>query len=147
MITSKPIVVIFTLSSPTAAWRTYSEIPIRLAAKAPRECESAVRCGTAVIGIRSPMLPPNDRANGEPDSDPSVVDDLGVEERARNGHQHAECGKEHSPSGVLGRTQTLQPQDEQNRRQDVEVAQSRNGQTGTRQLCVSSGPPEPMHEH
>ena len=90
---------------------------------------------------------PNDRANGEPDSDPSVVDDLGVEERAHNGHQHAECGKEHSPSGVLGRTQALQPQDEQNRRQDVEVAQSRHGQTGTRQLCVSSGPPEPMHEH
>src|SRR5712691_11549480 len=43
MTTSRPIVVIFTRSSPTATWRTYSEIPIRLAASAPRECESAVR--------------------------------------------------------------------------------------------------------
>ena len=36
----------------------YSETPTRHAASAPSECEMAVRCGTAVMGMRSPMVPP-----------------------------------------------------------------------------------------
>ncbi len=58
MITSNPIAVIVTRAERRILCRMYSEMPTRVAASAPSECESAVRCGTAVIGIRRPMVAP-----------------------------------------------------------------------------------------
>ncbi len=66
--TSRPMVVIRTWPSASPC-RMYSEIPIRVAARAPREWERAVRCGTAVIGIQSPMLAPTT----EPRMSPTMI--------------------------------------------------------------------------
>ena len=53
--------------------RTYSAMPTRVAARAPSECDRAVRCGTAVIGMRRPMLPPTTAPIGQADADPDVA--------------------------------------------------------------------------
>ncbi len=56
-ITSKLIAAIFTSPS-SAPCRMYSATPTSAAANAPNACDSAVRCGIAVIGTQYAIAPP-----------------------------------------------------------------------------------------
>src|SRR5207248_3136341 len=74
MITSNPIAVIVTAPSADPC-RMYSEMPTRVAASAPSECESAVRCGTGV----KPAGPRQDQEYGDRNGDRAPEDRPGGE--------------------------------------------------------------------
>ena len=56
-ITSNPSAPILKRPS-SAPWMEYSAMPTSAAASAPKACESAVRCGMAVIGIQMDIAEP-----------------------------------------------------------------------------------------
>ena len=62
----------------------------------------------------------DDGAEHESDGDPLVIDDALVEERANDGQQHARFAREDATARGGRRTQPLERQDEQRRRNDVE---------------------------
>ena len=51
-------------------------MPTRAAASAPNACESAVRCGIAVMGTQIAIQRADDGAEGESGDDPVVGDDV-----------------------------------------------------------------------
>src|SRR5204863_8895023 len=55
----------------------------------------------------------------ESDDDPGVADDLEMHERADDRQGHADIGEVHDALGGLGMAQELQPQDEENRGEQV----------------------------
>ena len=77
-------------------------MPTSDAAAAPKAWENAVRCGIAVIGTQRPMTSPMTGADGEPGEDPIVTDDLLVQQRADDGHEHAYLREVHAAPRGLG---------------------------------------------
>ena len=83
-------------------------MPTSVAASAPKACEMAVRCGMAVIGIQIEIAAPMAEPSTRPSEDPREVDDAMVDERADDGHQHADGGQLHAAAGLVGRGQPAQ---------------------------------------
>ncbi len=96
-----------------------SPMPTRAAASAPNAWESAVRCGMAVMGtetaIHAPMMDPS----AKPAMKPGPGDDVGPDERAYDGGEHAALGQEHAAPRGVGVRHHLERQDEQDRRNQV----------------------------
>src|SRR5207248_11052658 len=63
------------------------------------------------------------RADDEADRDPAVIDDLVVDQRADDGEEHADLGEEHSAARGLRMAQAPEPEDEEDRRGEVEKLQ------------------------
>ena len=106
------------ISAPPAR-RKYSAVPTRAAASAPNAWESAVRWGTAVMGIRA-MGTPMTVPHHESDGDPRVADDPGVEQGAADGERHAEDAREDPPPGGGDRAQPVEGEDEANGGQNID---------------------------
>ena len=94
-------------------------MPTSTAAKAPKACESAIRCGMAVMGMNMAMAAADQRADDEAGDDPLKAQ-MGVKERAHDGQKHAQRGQVHSLPGRFRRAEPLQPQDEQDAGGQVE---------------------------
>ncbi len=106
------------VSSPSGSHSEYFAVPTRPAARPPKACESAVRCGTAVSATRE---------SGTPIAVPTITaiaiqpirDDLGMQQRAEDGERHAADARRDTASRRLRMTHPAQREHEERRRDEV----------------------------
>ena len=90
-------------------------MPTSVAARAPKACEMAVRCGTAVIGIQIEIAAPMPLPATRPTMIQPNVRISAFKQRADHGHEHSHRGQAHAVASFVRRGHSLQPKDEQHR--------------------------------
>ena len=73
----------------------------------------------AVMGMKMAMAAPTTEPISEADDDPLPGDDVVAQQRADDGHQHADLGIDDAAPRRGRRAEPLQPEDEQHRGRQV----------------------------
>ena len=114
----------------------------------PKPLNTATIWGIAVILTVRAMTAPISRADDQRDDDPGEAQDLPVEQRRDDGEQHADGRHTVAAPRGLGRAQPLQPEDEQDGREQIGQP---DDQRSTVTTVSSSGraehPKHPVRDH